>query len=429
MLSSTRGGRVLEPLATLGSVMARRVPKILCADLVHNVVSLAAIDEIVLIGYPNRLTDKLRAEIVQERLNLGGVLRMVGDKALVPGRVGLSTCCHFGNLLQAALLYVPHRCSSSIDGKSADTPSIGPPINRLGEDIGMGIPNADMPQLFRAADAASLEGQARYLAWTRARLFLIVAAAACGIGSFRVGSGQVDLLSLMALVLFIAAVLFEGMLWRQHPERDWYDGRALAESVKTLAWKFAVAGGPFSLGKDPKEAERSFAERLNELKEPYRDLNLSAIPGEFITPWMRDLRNAPFSERQATYIADRAQDQQTWYTRKADANRRAARKWRFLLIVLELAGAVAALSEALTRSGLSFSPLLAAAVGASVAWLGAKQHDQLARAYSTAVSDLGAAITKLRLAEDGEEWANEMNDAEDAVSREHTLWLASRSQR
>ena len=39
------------------------------------------------------------------------------------------------------------------------------------------------------------------------------------------------------------------------PERTWYEGRAVAESVKTLAWRYMVRGESFEDIDDP-EADR-----------------------------------------------------------------------------------------------------------------------------------------------------------------------------
>src|SRR5664280_1843197 len=130
----------------------------------------------------------------------------------------------------------------------------------------MAIPDPDMPQLFRAANEASLAGQHTYLQLTRLRLGMIVTAACCGIGSWRVGEGNIDLLGLLALLLFVGALVVESYLWNQHPERDWFDGRAVAESTKTLAWKFAVGGDPFSIATPPGEAGRLCTNVLDGLR-------------------------------------------------------------------------------------------------------------------------------------------------------------------
>ena len=296
------------------------------------------------------------------------------------------------------------------------------------DDLAMPVPDSDFPQLFVAADHASTHGQKLYLRGTRLRLLLVVGAAGCGIGQWRVGSSHDDLLGLLAVVLFVLAVLLEGVLWKRRPERDWYDGRALAESVKTLAWKFAVCGDPFPISMPDQLAVGQFIELLNELRKPYQGLTLSPVPGEAVTGWMSQLRRSSISVRCRSYLEDRVEDQQRWYTVNATKNGRLAAMWRTILIGLELVGALTALLESLTRNDLRFTPVLAASVGAVVAWLETKQHEQMASAYSTAVADLGNVRSKLKMVSDEQAWAREMSDAEEAISREHTLWRASRSQ-
>jgi hypothetical protein len=291
----------------------------------------------------------------------------------------------------------------------------------------MPIPDSEMPQLFRAADLASLDGQRTYLWWTRARLAAVVAGALCGVTSWRVGEGHIDLLGLGAVVLFVVAILAEVRLWQQHPERVWYDGRAVAESTKTSAWKFAVCGEPFPMSMNVHDATNAFIDILTNFRRQFPDLELEAVAGNNVQDWMTSLRGENLADRRKAYVEGRLLDQQVWYEKKAKENTDKARRWRQLLLALEILGLIAALAETLTETGLYFTPSIAAGIAAIAAWLGAKQHDQLGKAYATTVSDLGAALDKVRAAVSEEDWAREMNDAEDAISREHTLWLASRS--
>jgi hypothetical protein len=291
----------------------------------------------------------------------------------------------------------------------------------------MPVPDEEMPQLFRAADAASIDGQRAYLGWTRARLAAVVAGALCGVTSWRVGEGHIDLLGLGAVVFFVVAILAEVRLWQQHPERVWYDGRAVAESTKTSAWKFAVGGEPFPMSMNGHDATNAFIDILASFRRQFPDLKLEAVTGNNVQDWMTTLRTASLDDRRRRYVEDRLLHQQTWYAKMAKENADKAKRWRRLLLALEILGLIAALTETLTETGLYITPSIAAAIGAIAAWLGAKQHDQLAKAYAITVSDLGAALDKVRAAVSEVDWAREMNDAEDAISREHTLWLASRS--
>ncbi|MEV6283097.1 DUF4231 domain-containing protein [Kribbella sp. NPDC051770] len=289
------------------------------------------------------------------------------------------------------------------------------------------VPDTDMPQLFQAADGASLEAQASYIGRTRLRLVLISVAAACGIASWRVGEGDVDLLGILGTALFIGALVIETSLWRDRPDKVWYDGRAVAESAKTLAWKFAVCGSPFPSTMDEAGAARGLADRLDKVKAQFPDLELHPVAAPLVSPWMLEQRRAPIDDRRYTYLKARIEDQQTWYSRKAKYNKRRSKQWRLLLVILEILGAAASLAGALIDVDLFFAPAIAALVGAVVAWIETKQHDSLSRAYSAATADLASAEAKLNLATTDDSWAIEVDDAEEAISREHTVWLASRS--
>ncbi|WP_261800744.1 DUF4231 domain-containing protein [Streptomyces sp. PBH53] len=121
-----------------------------------------------------------------------------------------------------------------------------------------GLRDDDLPAVFRSSDRASLAGQRRYLQGTKCRLALAVAAVLCGVLNQRP--------ALIAVVLiFVATVCVAIWLLTERPEQAWYDGRALAESAKTLAWRYAVAGAPFSAELSQGEAAHRFNERLKEL--------------------------------------------------------------------------------------------------------------------------------------------------------------------
>lgn len=283
-----------------------------------------------------------------------------------------------------------------------------------------------MPQLFQAADAASLEGQRSYVGGIRRRLLYLVIAAVSGVVTWRVGSGHLDVLGLVGMVAFVGAIIEESSLWRRRPDKAWYDGRAVAESAKTLAWKYSVGGLPFPIGIAANEAERGLIDKLDELKAQFSALELSPVAAPQISDWMSGQRSNSLNERRKTYLEERLLDQQRWYAMKARYNKQRSNHWRFALFVLEFSGAVASLITAVVKTELMLGPALAMIAGAAIAWIETKQHDSLARAYSAACTDLANAEAKLKMADSEELWCREVDDAEEAISREHVVWLATR---
>lgn len=286
------------------------------------------------------------------------------------------------------------------------------------------LTDEDMPGFWRDADTASLAGQRWALRYSRARLFGVLGAALGGALTWTMG--KIDLAAIIIAVGFLTALASELATWVHQPERDWYSGRALAESAKTLAWRYAVAAEPFPEEMPEAEARSILRRRLEEVSAEARDRVTIRSANSVVTPKMTELRMSAFLQRKDAYIAGRTEDQQRWYARKAIANRKTATVWRVALIVCEVIALVLASLRVFGGWTIDFAGLLGALIAAGAAWTALKQYSPLASAYSTAASEL--AIQTDRLSELNEtEWASAVADAEEAISREHTLWLASRT--
>jgi len=290
---------------------------------------------------------------------------------------------------------------------------------------GLGLSDEDLPGLFGAADAASLEGQSRYLGTTRLRLWLAIAAAACGV--FPVKVGQIDLAAIATALALVGVVLTEVGLRTDKPEERWYDGRTLAESAKSLGWRFSVGATPFPCGGDENATEQRFTRQLRQLLADAPVTSISPPDRGAITEGMRRLRAADLATRRACYLEHRVDDQQRWYARKAIDSERQARHWQTGLFVIEGVGIAAALARAVGYVQLDLAGVVAALIAAGGAWSGMRQLSTLARAYTFAANDLAIVRDSLQGASTESSWADEVADAEDAVSREHTMWRASRS--
>lgn len=240
---------------------------------------------------------------------------------------------------------------------------------------------------------------------------------------------QVHCVSVMAACCFVAALIVELYLYRGKPERTWYEGRAAAESVKTLSWRFAVGGEPFNIGSssDAKLADL-FLEQLKALFDVIKDLDLTPpdSSGEQITQRMRDIRASSLAGRKAAYDRGRVEDQQTWYSRKAMWNKRRAARWTIAMLVVEIAGVVAGILKAVGSIEGDLLILSGVIVATMTAWLQTKQHRTLATAYTVTALELASVRSKIAYQQNEADWAKFVGDAEEAFSREHTLWKASR---
>jgi hypothetical protein len=294
------------------------------------------------------------------------------------------------------------------------------------------LTDADLPPLYRAADQSSTEAQNRFLWATRIRLFALLGAAFFGLFVWKYAPSPVDWAGVVAASCFAVALVVEAFLYQAKPERTWYEGRAAAESVKTLSWRYSVGGEPFNIGSLPEgQVADLFLEQLKYLFDVIRDLDLAppSSSGEQITQKMRDARGASLADRKALYERGRVEDQQDWYQRKASWNKRRASAWTLAMLIVEIGGVVFGILKAVgTLEGdlLGFAGAIAATM---TAWLQTKQHRTLATAYTVTTLELASVRSKISHQGSEADWATFVSDAEEAFSREHTLWKASRGVR
>jgi SMODS and SLOG-associating 2TM effector domain 3/SMODS and SLOG-associating 2TM effector domain 1 len=290
------------------------------------------------------------------------------------------------------------------------------------------VADSEFPPLYQAADKNSLDGQRRFLNATRLRLVMLVVAAGFGLFSWRRSWG--DLAGIGGAVAFVVALLAELYLLQARPDRLWYDGRAVAESAKTLTWRYLVGGSPFGRKEaTDREAERLLLDRFRQITGDLRGAHLVPVSGdsEQLSPALRAIRALPLEERRELYRSERIGGQQAWYARSARRNERRATQWSLVLTGLEalgLAGGVLKATGAVQLDLLGFGGAL---VAAGAAWVQAKQHQNLANAYGVASQELSAIGGQIDWTSSEQEWAHFVDQAEEAISREHTLWRASRT--
>jgi len=291
---------------------------------------------------------------------------------------------------------------------------------------GLLLSYADHPAIFQA-DAASLHGQRSYLRAVLTRLLFALLAAAAAVFTVRIGSKRTDIFAIVTMVAFMAALAVDVMMLRDRPNRIWYQGRVLAESVKTLTWRYVTGGMPFPADMSSTQADSLFLQRLHELRRDLPDLPLVPSQGDEITEPMHALRYSSLSHRKHAYLNDRITDQQRWYTSKAEFHKKRAALFRALTIILEAVGVFGALAKATGLVNFDLAGIVAAAVASLTAWSATRQHATNANAHTLATHELGLARETLRRVQDEAAWARAVADAEAAISREHSSWRSSHS--
>ncbi|WP_165950427.1 DUF4231 domain-containing protein [Actinomadura sp. GC306] len=290
------------------------------------------------------------------------------------------------------------------------------------------ISESEFPASYLAADRCALTEQRRLLTATRARLVALVAAAA--FGALSIQAGRLDLAALGAATALIVALVTDVYLLTVRPDRHWYASRAMAESIKSLAWRYVVGGQPFAQRDgNGRRADELMLRRFSSITEALRGIVVAPPPetGLEITDEMRRVRALSLADRRHAYTVGRINDQRAWYAARALMNERRAAKWSIVLAVIEATGLVCAMLKVVQVINLDLAGVVGALAAAGVAWLQTRQHHQLAAAYAVAAHELADIASRVDWPETEAEWAHFVDEAEEAISREHTLWWASHS--
>lgn len=227
-----------------------------------------------------------------------------------------------------------------------------------------------------------------------------------------------DWLTNLFLFTFLGATLFS---FYGRFINKWYLFRALAESIKTLTWRFAMCAPPFE--STDEDARQLYLSRIEIMLNEYKS-SLSSLSWDkddlFITDEMIQTRSMDSSEKKELYMSERIRDQQDWYARKAKKNKR-GRDFTTVIIVISIVASIIILHINAPQANSQICVAVMLCVSC-LSWMDAKRYKELYSSYSWTVKDLNLLI---------EEYGNSCKDisscvadAENAFSREHSSWLS-----
>lgn len=282
----------------------------------------------------------------------------------------------------------------------------------------MSVIEDSFPELYGNADEHSAQWQRRYLGTEKVQLGALLLAA--GVGSL---AGP----PVVVVLLFGTALMAPVYRLTSRAEEKWWNGRAGAESAKTAAWRFVVAGEPSGINNQQSELE--LEDRMVEVAREVAQIIPVATSGAHVADEMRALRSRPLAERIDVYRRERIRSQRSWYAAKSSFNSKRATAWSLVGVLSSASALGFGIGAAIYDWQLDAVGLFSA-IGASIAaWMAVRQYQTLARSYAVASAELGAIDVKIIGNTSWEEpdWASFVNEAEEAISREHVSWRASRA--
>lgn len=285
---------------------------------------------------------------------------------------------------------------------------------------------SDFPALYRSADRLSLRAQRSFFLSLGAQLVLLVLAAALSV--FNMPHWGIAVAQAVVLLGALGCSIF---LFAKRPDRQWYAGRAVAESIKTITWRYVSLAEPFE-SSDEMVMRQEFSRKLKAVVDQNREVAQALtehLDGAQITQAMASMRAESLDVRKAKYAEARIADQLSWYAKKAAFNRTMSEK--FFLGLIAVNGF--AVLSALFRIRFADAPywptdIFVASAASLLTWMQAKRFGELAASYALAAHEISLIRDQALLPTTPHAFSLFVGDAENAFSREHTQWVARKDQ-
>lgn len=287
--------------------------------------------------------------------------------------------------------------------------------------------DSDYPKLFIEADKFSIESQNSFLrkVWFNGLLGLVSAVLTL-VGDIN------KIWALLSILLILFLTISVWILVEEKEEKLWYKGRALAESIKSLTWKYMIGGEPFTFSVSKEDIDKDFIEKCKSLREEHKDLfgqiqTQNSL--EIITSEMRRVRALSFKDRADYYLKNRIMPQCDWYTQKAEYNRKCSKFWSSVVKISLVFALILAFSKVFFPCKYYPIEILLLIASFAFTWMQVKKFNELGSAYSLTaheITDVKTLMESVIAANDNAKFSEFISDAENVFSREHTQWLARR---
>ena len=288
------------------------------------------------------------------------------------------------------------------------------------------LSGTQMPGLFRVADTTAMVAQRRNVRVTLAQLGMLWIAVLAGVATQITGNGSLGFVGVGAYIVLVTVRVYGRI---SHHETIWYENRQLAESLRSLVWRYAVGGAPFSI-EDPEIADDEYTARVTQLLDDMRHAPVPEGPADvqLITAEMRSTRTLPLAERKENYATHRVLSQLQWYVARARSDARRNARLDVLYLVASAAAVFFGLLQAFAVLNVNLLGLFAVVAATVYTWQSQRRYGKQASSYASAANKLTLVHTALGRVHTEADWADFVDMAESGIAREHTSWRVARAQ-
>jgi hypothetical protein len=284
------------------------------------------------------------------------------------------------------------------------------------------VSRKDLPEIYQRADAAAARSQKIFVRWNLINFAVLTVAAL--VSALKESLAIVGPIVGAVLVASGAAMTF--WLRKNRHERTWYRLRAVAESVTTLSWRYMMCAAPFEGGSAEADAQaaRQFDKFIHEISE---QRGVPVPKPHEITQSMREVRARTPAERTDLYLEVRIEDQRKWFAGKSKRNETLGRRALYVAVATQAIAVIFALLPIWKNKIPDFVGLFATISASCLAWIQMRRYEDLAQSYETSAKELSRIASGVSAAPSEAELSQFVIAAENALSREHTVWLAKRT--
>jgi hypothetical protein len=283
------------------------------------------------------------------------------------------------------------------------------------------LKHTDYPAVYQAASELSAQSQKDFFRAFLGNITLLVIATFISIANSP--CAQVAILQAMSLLGALAGAIY---LFAGRPDQRWYGGRAVAESIKTLTWRYVSRAEPFD--QTDTIDRHQFGLKLRAIVDQNKEVSkllTTHLAGQQIAPELDVLRNATTDSRLDFYRVHRIAEQQTWYAKKASENSRMVKRF-FIALIVTISIAIFFAIAKVKYPTAPFWPtdFFVTAAAGLLSWIQAKRFQELSASYALTAHEISLIRESAAGPMTDAELSQFVGDAENAFSREHTQWVA-----
>ena len=280
----------------------------------------------------------------------------------------------------------------------------------------------DFPGIYKEANDISIKTQKDYLLILKIFLTLLLISAV--IFSYFSNIWEIRLVNaILSLILLTLSFVFYFFNF----QGAWYSARAVAESIKTICWRYATRADPYNCNDD--EARDHLIETIKHIVdmnlEFKKHLSAKYSSLEQLPETMAQIRSLSQAERLEYYFVNRVIEQRDWYGNKSKENNTKAVTFYAVLILISLLLSVLLFID-LDKSNTIKYPIdiLLSLISIFFTWVQTRKYRELDKSYALAAYEIGFIASQKHKINTEEKLSTYVMNSENAFSREHTQWLA-----